>query len=62
MEKEKPLLHLDTHTNPECGVSINIQLALADFYTQIQKDTEHSMQEITLQDIIEAYLKRIAQL
>lgn len=62
VEKEKPLLHLDTHTNPECGVGINIQLALADFYAQIQKGAENSMQEITLQDIIEAYLQRIKQL
>ena len=28
-EGEKPLLHLDTHTNPDCGVGINIQLILA---------------------------------
>ena len=28
VEDQKPLLHLDTHTNPECGVGVNIQLAL----------------------------------
>ena len=28
VEGGKPLLHLDTHTNPECGVGVNIQLAL----------------------------------
>lgn len=60
VEKDKPLLHLDTHTNPECGVGVNIQLALAEHYKQIQKDAETSMQKITLQDIIESYLQRIS--
>ena len=32
VEGDKPLLHLDTHTNPECGVGVNIQLALLDYY------------------------------
>ena len=31
VEGEKPLLHLDTHTNPECGAGIYIQLSLRDF-------------------------------
>ena len=30
VEGEKPLLHLDIHTNPECGVGVNIQLAIAE--------------------------------
>ncbi len=38
VEGDKPLLHLDTHTNPECGVGINIQLSLQGFYNEIQKD------------------------
>lgn len=61
VEKEKPLLHLDTHTNPECGVGVNIQLALADYYSQIQNDAESSMRNITLQDIINSYLERISK-
>lgn len=60
VEKGKPLLHLDTHTNPECGVGVNIQLALADFYEKIQDDVENSMRKITLQDIIKSYLQRIS--
>ncbi len=60
VEKDKPLLHLDTHTNPECGVGVNIQLALADYYRQIQADAENSMKNITLQDIINSYLKKIS--
>ena len=61
VEKEKPLLHLDTHTNPECGVGVNIQLALADYYRQIQNDVENSMRNISLQDIINSYLERISK-
>ncbi len=61
VEKDKPLLHLDTHTNPECGVGVNIQLALAGYYKQIQKDSENSMQKITLQNIIDSYLQRISK-
>ena len=61
VEKEKPLLHLDTHNNPECGVGVNIQLALADYYRQIQNDVENSMRNITLQDIINSYLERISK-
>ncbi len=53
-------MHLDTHTNPECGAGVNIQLALADFYKKIQNDAENSMRKITLQDIIESYLQRIS--
>ena len=53
-----PLLHLDTHTNPECGVGINIQLSLQGFYNEIQKDAEEKMNTITLQDIIDAYYQR----
>jgi len=52
VEGEKPLLHLDTHTNPDCGVGINIQLSLQEFYNEIQKTAEEKMNMITLQDII----------
>lgn len=62
VEKDKPLLHLDTHTNPECGLGVNIQLALADYYAQIQHDVEASMSKITLQNVIDNYLQRISNL
>ena len=58
VEGEKPLLHLDTHTNPECGVGINIQLSSQGFYNEIQKDAEEKMNTITLQDIINTYYRR----
>ena len=55
---DKPLLHLDTHTNPDCGVGINIQLSLQGFYNEIQKTAEEKMNTITLQDIINTYYQR----
>ena len=58
IEGDKPLLHLDTHTNPECGMGINIQLALRDFYYEIQEAAEKKMKEITLQDIVERYYQK----
>lgn len=62
VEGEKPLLHLDTHTNPECGVGICIQLSLQDFFDQIQKKAEEEMKSITLQDILDRYQEKIVHL
>ena len=58
-EGEKPLLHLDVDTNPACGVGIHIQLAIADFYQQVQQAAEQKMGEITLADILARYHKKI---
>ena len=43
VEGDKPLLHQDTHTNPECGVGVNIQLVICDCYDQVQKKAEEEM-------------------
>ena len=58
VEGEKPLLHLDTHTNPDCVIGINIQLSLQQFYNEVQKTAEEKMNMITLQDIINTYYQR----
>lgn len=58
IEGKKTLLHMDIHTNPECGVGVNIQLAIGDFYREIQDAAEKKMQEITLRDIIEHYYEK----
>ena len=55
VEGNKPLLHQDIHTNPACGVGVNIQLVLRDFYLDIQKTAEQRMQGITLKDVLEQY-------
>lgn len=55
VEGNKPLLHQDIHTNPACGVGVNIQLTLRDFYLDIQNTAEKRMQEITLKDVLEQY-------
>ena len=59
IEGDKPLLHLDTHTNPECGVGVNIQLALQEYYDRIQAAAEAEMERITLQDVLDGYHERI---
>ena len=55
VEGDKPLLHQDIHTNPACGVGVNIQLVLRDFYLEIQKTVENKMREITLKDVLDQY-------
>ncbi len=59
VEGNKPLIHINTGTNPECGVGVHIQYALEDFYEKIQRDAEKSMESITLEDIILDYRERI---
>lgn len=62
VEGDKPLLHLDTHTNPACGVGVNIQLSLADCFARVQARAEEEMRSITLADVLEAYRRKIAAL
>jgi Rrf2 family protein len=62
VEGEKPLLHLDTHTNPECGIGINIQLSVSDYFRQVQSCAEREMQAITLQDVLDRYEEKISGL
>ncbi len=59
VEGDKPLLHLNTHTNPNCGVGMNIQLAPQDYYYEIQQAAENKMSKISLQDILDSYKKNI---
>lgn len=59
VEGDKPLLHQDTHTNPACGVGVNIQLVLRDCYRDIQHTAEKRMGEITLRDVLEQYHIRV---
>ncbi len=62
VEGEKPLLHLDTHTNPECGVGVQIQLSLQDYFNKIQECAEKQMQKITLQDILNKYHEKLSKI
>lgn len=59
MEGNTALLHLDTHTNPECHAGVNIQLALLDSYDRLQKAFEEEMEQITLQQIMQDYNRRL---
>ena len=49
------MLHQDTHTNPACGVGVNIQLALRDCYDLVQARAEEAMDGITLQEVLDRY-------
>ena len=60
VEGEKRLLHLDTHTNPDCGVGVHIQYALQDYFDRVQQETERAMQQITLQHVLDTYHQEIS--
>lgn len=51
IEGSKPLLHLDTHVNPECEIGIFVQAAIRDSYDVVQREAENTMSNITLEDI-----------
>lgn len=59
VEGNKPLLHLDTHINPECNVGVNIQIVLSDYYNEVQAAAEAKMQQITLSDIIRDFYEKV---
>ena len=60
VEGDKPLLHQDTHTNPACGVGVNIQLAIRDCYDLVQSKAEEAMRGITLREILHRYEEKIS--
>ena len=62
VEGNKPLLHQDIHTNPACGVGVNIQLVLRDCYELVQARAEEAMRSITLQEILERYTEKLSHL
>lgn len=56
----KPILHQDTHTNPDCGVGVNIQLVIRDCYDLVQQQAEKAMGAITLQEILDRYSEKLS--
>lgn len=62
VEGDKPLLHLDTNTNPDCGVGINIQYAIGDLYAEAQEAMEQKLRQLTLQDVLDKYLEKSTNL
>ena len=61
VEGGKPLLHQDTHTNPACGVGMNIQLVLRDCYDLVQQQAEEAMRSITIQEILDRYTEKLSR-
>ena len=62
VEGDKPLLHQDTHTNPDCGVGVNIQFVLRDCFDCVQRAAEEEMHRITLQNILDQYHQKLSPL
>lgn len=52
VEENKPLLHLDTHINAECGIGQGVQRVIQRKYNGIQQAAETAMQQVCLLDII----------
>lgn len=61
VEGEKPLLHLDTHTNPACGVGVNAQLVIGEYFADVQQAAENAMAGVSLAQIIERYRARCSR-
>ena len=61
MEHETPLLHLDTHTNPDCREGVHIQHALQEQYDALQNAFESRMAQVSLQDIMDRFEERRTQ-
>ena len=59
VEGGRPLLHLDTHTNPACGVGVNVQLVIGERFDEVQRAAEEAMAIISLAQIIEQYEARV---
>ena len=59
VEGDKPLLHLDTHTNPACGVGANVQIVIGERFADVQHAAERAMASISLADIIAQYRGRL---
>ncbi|WP_286078907.1 Rrf2 family transcriptional regulator [Faecalibaculum rodentium] len=61
MEHETPLLHLDTHTNPDCREGVHIQHALQEQYDALQNAFGSRMAQVSLQDIMDRFEERRTQ-
>lgn len=59
VEGDKPLLHLDTHTNPNCGVGVNIQFSIGKQYNKIHNTINQELKNLNLQDVLDDYNKKL---
>lgn len=59
MEDGIDLLHLDTHTNPDCKEGVLIQETLQENYDRLQRKFEEALESITLQDIIDQFEEKL---
>lgn len=55
VEGDKPLLHQDTDTNPDCGVGVCVRNAVRDCFDEIQRTAEHAMDAISLAEVMRRF-------
>lgn len=53
IDEDHNLLHVDDKTNMDCPVGSNIQDTLNAVYAKVQAEAEHSMAQITLDQIVD---------
>lgn len=54
VEGDKPLLHLAQEINEDCGLGVSLQMALRDYYEDIQNRVVSYMDSITLADVVDS--------
>lgn len=59
IEGDCSLLHLDTHVNAQCSHGVFIQLAIQEYYNEVQAVAERAMERITLAAIVAASQARV---
>ena len=59
VEGDRPLLHLDTHINPACGVGVNVQVVIGERFGDVQQAAERAMAEISLAEIVAQFRARV---
>ncbi len=47
-----------THTNPECGVGVNVQIVIGELFEGVQHRAEETMASVTLAEIIRRFEQR----
>lgn len=55
LNENKTVLRLSTHPSTECGIGINIQYVIQDYYNELHEEIIRNMEKVTLQDIIDRF-------
>ena len=61
LEGQKPILRIGTHPNPNCGIGVNIQYAVQDYYDALNDEVIKRLGTLTLKDVIDRSNEKIAE-